>query len=53
MDKLSTKQKAALNWIKAYVTIPPVEPRTWKSLIQRGIVTYHNDGTLTVNGADS
>lgn len=38
MDALSAKQLSALRWIHAHGTLPPVEPRTWRSLMSRGLV---------------
>lgn len=38
MSALSSAQRQALRWIATFETIPPVEPRTWKSLISRGLV---------------
>lgn len=43
---LSPKQLAALRWVETYGTIPPVDPRTWKSLVARGLVVLNRDGTM-------
>lgn len=48
---LSPKQLSALRWIDRYGTLPAVEPRTWKSLVTRGLVNPGNYRHITLTDA--
>lgn len=48
MNNLSVKQQTALEWVKKYETLPPVEPNTWKSLIRKGLIELKSDGSCKV-----